>query len=136
MIKEYVLKKWEMEAQRADSERIEALEDLERQRHEEAELACVKAKQASLLMAITPKLGPGAIPFSGSLSKDSGIVKGPKSSFQLELYEMEVVNNILRQVITGTQPYVTVRGTVSSSLLGSRVTVLACATCRAVSCSD
>ena len=32
--------------------------------------------------------------------------------------------------------YVTVRGTVSSSLLGSRVTVLACATCRAVSCSD
>ena len=32
-------------------------------------------------------------------------VKGPKSSFRLELYEMEVVNNILRQVITGTQPY-------------------------------
>ena len=32
-------------------------------------------------------------------------MKGPKSSFRLELYEMEVVNNILRQVITGTQPY-------------------------------
>ena len=32
-------------------------------------------------------------------------MKRPKSSFRLELYEMEVVNNILRQVITGTQPY-------------------------------
>ena len=73
VIKEDVLKKREMEAHRADSERIDALEDLERQRHEEAELARIKAKQASLLMAVTPKPGPGAMPFSGSSSKDSGI---------------------------------------------------------------
>ena len=66
-----VLKKREMEAHRADSERIDALEDLERQRHEEAELARIKVKQASLLMAVTPKPGPGAMPFSGSSSKDS-----------------------------------------------------------------
>ena len=39
VIKEDVLKKRGMEARRADSERIDALEDLERQRHEEAELA-------------------------------------------------------------------------------------------------
>ena len=78
MIKEDVLKKREMEAHRADSERIDALEDLERQRHEEAELVRVKAKQASLLMAVTPKPGPGAMPFSGSSSKDSGI--GSQSS--------------------------------------------------------
>ena len=68
-----------MEARRADSERIDALEDLERQRHEEAERARVKAKQASLLMAVTPKPGPGAMSFSGSSSKDSGI--GSQSSY-------------------------------------------------------
>ena len=39
-------------------------------------------------------------------------------------------------LVCSQQLCVTVRGTVSSSLLGSRVTVLACATCRAVSCSD
>ena len=78
VIKEDVLKKREMEARRVDSERIDTLEDLERQRHEEAELARVKAKQASLLMAVTPKPGPGAMPFSGSSSKDSGI--GSQSS--------------------------------------------------------
>ena len=79
-IKEDMLRKQDMEARIADSARIDALEDLEQQRHEEAELARVKAKQAYLLLAVSPKPGSGAVPFSGNLSKDSGIGSQSSSS--------------------------------------------------------
>ena len=72
-IQEDALRRCESEACVVDSERIDALEDLERQRHEEAELVRAKAKQASMLLAISPKLGAGTVPSSGNTSKDSGV---------------------------------------------------------------
>ena len=72
-IQEDVLRRRESEARVVDSEQIDTLEDLERQRHKEAELMCAKAKQASMLLAISPKPGAGTVPSSGNTSKDSGV---------------------------------------------------------------
>ena len=72
-IQEDALRRHESEACVVDSERIDALEDLERQRHEEAELVRAKAKQASMLLTVSPKPGAGTVPSSGNTSKDSGI---------------------------------------------------------------
>ena len=72
-IQEDALRRRESEAHVVDSARIDALEDLERQRHEEAELVRARVKQASVLLTVSPKPGAGTVPSSGNTSKDSGI---------------------------------------------------------------
>ena len=73
-VKEDALRKRESETRARDSARIDALEDLERQRHEEAELMRAREKQASMLLAMAAtKPGAGSVPSSVNTSKDSGI---------------------------------------------------------------
>ena len=73
-VKEDALRRRESEIRARDSARIDALEDLERQRHEEAELMRAREKQASMLLAMgASKLGAGGVPPPVNTSKDSGI---------------------------------------------------------------